>query len=348
MKIYKKIVITFLVLILITFITFWLFLDAYEKSQPFYKVDYIITNITNNKSKKIVDNLEVINKNINTSKKIETMLNKKYKGKTITYTKNYQKFKKDKPVYDLLIDNKIIGTVYLKENGTSKVFKLTKWKINKIENLLGTSKTINIIAPNNYEVYVDDYKLKDSDISDPNYQTEEIKILNKFASLESINYYLVKGIYDNANIYGILDKKKTTAINDSESNLYKIGFAENKELLDNQKDYLTNIIKNYTRYVVNEQDFTSINKYLIYPSNTYTVLKNIGLTNVWLKNHTPTTFSEIKYSNMKVYGDNAYSIMVTYTYSYIVNGSKKEFPTTITLYMVKKNNTWLVASLKTN
>lgn len=347
-RIYKRFIIISLIIIVLILSVLWLFLDSYEKSQPFYKAEYVVNKLKTGKAKKIVEKLDVINKELNTNKKIAKILNNEYENQKITYEKKTGYFTKETPVYNIILNDKIIGTLYLEKNNQKNLFGLNNWSLQKIEGLLPTPKTINIIAKKEFLVYVENNELTNKDIINSNYETEEIKELKKHTNLDSIISYEVKGIYEEPSIYGQISGKKYTAIMDNEQNLYRIGFDEDRNLFAEQKEYLDTIIKDYTKYIINEHSFNNIKEYLINGSETYKILQGISRTNIWLKNHTPATFDTIDFLNMQVYSSDAYSIEAKYIYKYRANGENKEFETNLTLYMVKKDNKWLVAYLKTN
>ena len=118
-RIYKRFIIISLIIIVLILSVLWLFLDSYEKSQPFYKAEYVVNKLKTGKAKKIVEKLDVINKELNTNKKIAKILNNEYENQKISSNEWIQKFKEQKGITKLSRDivMELIECIYVHENG---------------------------------------------------------------------------------------------------------------------------------------------------------------------------------------------------------------------------------------
>lgn len=343
-KIYKIYVITFAIIISGLFITLWLFLASFEKSEPTNVVMNVIGYFESQKINKIKKYIKIKNEEINTKEIIDEVILEKINKKNFSYEKvssnNEHELK-----YTINADDSKIATIVLKLNDKKGLFNLNRWDVLRIDDLLPEERTINIIAPKGYDIYLYDTLLQSSYLTDANYLTPELINIKKYAEVDSLNKYTIEGIYEEPNIKSLFNNQEIEVIKKDDD--YFVKFASNENILNEQSEYIKKFCINYTRYVINEQSFNSISSYVISSSNAYKFLKSITNSNKWMGNHTKAEFSEINLKNMQMYNENAFSIDVNYSYSYKVMNKDKKYDTNLTLYLVKQNNEWKIADLTT-
>lgn len=343
-KIYKIFVVAFLTFTLCLFVTLWLFLSSFEASEPTNLVADVVSFFENNNTKKIKKYLSYKESIFNTEKIIDELINTKLNKKEYHYEKTPKDNDKELK-YLIKSGTEKIATVTLTLNQKKGMFNLNRWDISSITDLLGEEKTIDVIAPKNYDIYLNDVLIPTTYLKDENYLTSELTNINKYIKVSPLNKYIIKGLYNEPILKSIVDDKNIEII--QKENTYFVKFKGNNKLQEELKEYIENFCKNYTRYVVNEQGFGTISSYVIPSSKAYTFLRDVAGSNNWMGNHTPTEFTELIFENMQMYNDEAFSIDVKYTYSYKVLGKEKNFDALLTLYMVKQNNKWLIADLNT-
>ncbi len=340
-KIYKIYIIVFSVIIISLFVTLWLFLSSFEKSEPTNLVMDVIDNFENKKINKIKKYIEIKNEDINKKEIIDELILEKINKNDFSY----EKINSSEQVlkYSINGDNYKIATIVLKLNDKKGMFNLKRWDVLRIDDLLPEARTINIISPKGYEIYLYDELLKDDYLTEDNYLTKELTNIKKYTEVDSLNKYTVEGIYKEPNIKSIFNNKEVEIIKKEDN--YFVKFASNENILNEQSNYIKNFCTNYTRYVINEQGFNSISSYVISSSNAYKFLRSIANSNQWMGNHTKAVFSDINLTNMQMYNENAFSVEANYNYSYKVLNKEQKYETNLTIYMVKQNNEWKIADL---
>ena len=328
-----------IILMMILLISFWINLDAYEKSLPVYEAQRMTELFQKGKYQKIVDYLS-IEEGFNTKEALQNIIKESFNDTNFKYEKKRGLFNKDKPVYSILHGKDEIAILELKKSNQKGLMNTSKWEVKKLdyhfekENLTIYALPDEVITINGIEVSKD-Y------ITQEDYALDKLTNVLKYVNINPLVKYDIKDIYKGSSI------KFTKGDYLKDGSTYTYHYPDNQELLNNHKEFLINWCKNYTKYVVNEEVFSSISGSVVTNSNAYNFLRNVASTNIWLARHTPTVFTDFTFENMQMYTDDLYSVDIKYNYSFYVNNDLKEYQTSLTLYLIKVNSNWLIADLTT-
>lgn len=310
----------------------WIFLSSYEEGRP----DYIAQNVVSWYERK---NVNYISKYVSyDSKLIKYKLNNDSEENNFTYSKKTGKYTSSKPVYDIKLNDEIVGVLYLKKSKIKGLFNTARWNIDNID-MLFEKKDIFVVVPSNVNVYLDDKILTAENVIDSNYYRDYFKDLTDYVNSEYM--YKINDFVEGMNLK-VSDGK--LAFN---NDIYYYKYDNNDDLLNENIDILKDLCIKYTRYVVGEGSFYDVVSLIMPNTYTYTFLKGISRTNKWSWDHSQTVFSDIYFENMEVINDNVFKVNAIFTYSYYVENELKNYDANLTIVMVKNNNKWLVGSLNT-
>lgn len=336
-KIYRFFVIFFFIIILGIWATLWVFLKSYEDGRPDYTAKEVVKLYNDKNYDKILKFVE-LDDNSN-SESLKVALSNAYSDE-LTYIKKAGVYTKDNPVYSIIDSNDESATIYLKKKSIKGLFGINRWEVDKIVPNF-EKVTINIIVPSNVNPLLNDNLLDESSLVSQDYYPDDLKIINEITPITSYYQYEVKDVYSG---YKLEVSSGSLAKNE---NTYTYIYPENTEILNNVEDSLKEFCMNYARYVGNETNFSSISSQVLPGTDVYELLSGISNTNKWSGYHTPTQFSDILFNNMEMYSDNAFKVEANYKYSYTADIGDQEFEANLTLYLVKYNDTWLIANLNT-
>lgn len=304
-------------------------LVKYENNQIDNYMENLISDLRKASQK------EKIEKYINTSEinvsKLEnekTTINEGYKqllnSQNITYKLNNEK----EQIYDIYSEDKLILQVYLDNSEKANRFGLlnyTKWKTKKIETKMENGLyTCNILVPNNYEVYINENKLTEENITEK-VAEEGLAQISKYVEIPYIVEYEVKNLLKQPQVK-ILDENKNNIKYTWEESTIKIplqvvkteNIEEAQEKLAEKID-ISKIAKDWNLYLTDDLEgrlhgFYNISKHLIKDSNLYEYAYKwaTGVDITFVSSHTlqNPTFTNEKISNFEIYSENAFSCEV--------------------------------------
>ena len=270
------------------------------------------------------------------------------------------------PIYDVYVDNNKFLTVTL--NGENKLTKLAiltfqDWKLESVQLADDIStREFQIEVPDNYNVFVNDINLKDTDIKQ---EVEEgVNDFNHYANIPSVGIYKLDGFVGNPDIK-ITDQDDNKVdcqesdnkykididiehIEDEESALEKVtGEINIEEVAKNWSLFLTNDLKG------NQHGFNIISKYLIEDTYMWKYAKkwatDVDITFITSHLLDNPTFTNIKIDNFDIYNENAFSCEVYLEKNMILNKLRnKKMKDTMNerMYFVYYNNEWKLVNMQ--
>lgn len=229
------------------------------------------------------------------------------------------------PVYNVCVNNDKILEIEL--NGEKKKTKLgiltvQEWQVRKI-NLVKSDGIYEceIVVPKVYNVYVNDKKLEEKDITE-NYANDNIKELAKYSDVDELVKYKISNLLKEPKVE-IKDENGNSAEYKKENNKYSTEIKteviqdqeEAMKKLEGKVDPLA-VAKDWSLYLSNDlsgktHGFYNINQYLIKGSYmwdyAYKWATNVDIT--FVSNHKldNPTFTNVKVSNFNIYSKNAFS-----------------------------------------
>lgn len=260
------------------------------------------------------------------------------KTQNITYKKSQNSTNENKPIYDVYANEKQILEITL--NGDQKENRLglltyNKWKIEKITNNIENGiYTCNIVAPNNYKIYVNEKELTEQQITQKK-QNEGLTQISKYIEIpEIVKYEIpkllkqpeVKILDENGNTveYKIQENTiivdlKTKKIKDEETAKKEIKNAPNiMKIAEDWSLFLTDDLSGKLH------GYYTINKYLIKDSDiskyAYKWATGIDITFISAHQLLKPTFTNQKTENYEIYNENAFSCEMYLEKNMKVNG----------------------------
>ena len=322
------------VLVLLTIIaTIYVYntLKKYEKNQVENYVLSVVDDLKSAGKKKKIKN-QIGNISVKTSDfeeagaSVEDGLNKLLSSDCeITYKLNKDSKDELKPVYDIYINgNKIfeIGLDGTKTETRLSLLTFSNWKTRyiNVEAEDGLVK-YEIAAPSNYDIYVNNKKLGENEITTSN-EDEGLAQISKYVEIPYAIKYEVKGLIKEPTVK-IYDSKKNEVNYSDIKTEEKVIECETEEEAKKEISNLPkimNIAENWSLFLSNDlkgtrHGFSTISSYLIKDSALYEYAykwaTNVDIT--FISNHTlkNPAFTNEKIGNFKIYNKNAFSCEVS-------------------------------------
>lgn len=330
---FKKFLIIYVAILVAIMITFLIYvadsLVKYENNQIDNYIEGVIKDLKKaskkNKIEKYINTSEI---KISELENDKTTINQGFEqllnSENITYKLNNEK----EQIYDIYDGEKLILQVQLDGTETSNrlgLLSFTKWKTEKIEAKMDKGLyTCNILVPNNYEVYINENKLTEENVTE-RVEEEGLAQISKYLEIPYIVKYEVTNLLKQPKVK-ILDEKKNNVEYKWEQKTITIPLqvakTENKEQALNQLAGNIDIMKmakDWNLYLTDDLEgrlhgFYNISKHLIKDSNLYEYAYKwaTGVDITFVSSHTlqNPTFTNEKISNFEIYNENAFSCEV--------------------------------------
>lgn len=343
-KIYKIMILVMLILSIVVWGILWCFLDSYEKSTPEKLIDKVLYMFNSKDTNSLSKYIKIPNEDIYDSKDISNILKDELNSK-YTYRKKNGSSEKN-PKYSIIDkERKEIAIISLNLKGKSGIFKMKSWEVEGISNIIDDTNDIEVIIPDGSKLYVNNKFINEDKIVDKEVVFTKLINVKDLVEVPFGVKYTLKNIINNTKVECEYLGKKIELIN--QDNKYDFIYPSDQEYINVAKSRMDGFVDSYTRYVAAEVGFGSVTPYLLSNTKVYSFLSKIASTNKWSGDHSRSEISEIEYSNVQVYNENLFSVDVKYHYSFSVGTNKKDFDSTLTLYMVNKNNNWYVGDMTT-
>ena len=330
---FKKFLIIYVAILTIIMIGFLIYvLDSlikYEENQTENYIKSVIEDLKRaSKKGKIEKYIDISNiemsefedKKITISEGFEELLN----SKKITHKLNNE----EEQIYDIYAEDELVLQLHLndeKKENRLGLLNFTKWKIEKIETKMekGLYKC-NIIVPNNYEVYINEKKLTEENITEKN-QNKALEQISKYIEIPYLVKYEVTNLIKQPKVKILDENKKSVKY---KWNNYEIAKELKIEKIENIETALEKIqgeidilkiAKDWSLYLTDDLEgklhgFYKINKYLIKDSSLYEYAYKwaTGVDITFVSSHTlqNPAFTDEKINNFEIYSENAFSCEV--------------------------------------
>lgn len=330
---FKKFLIIYVVILTIIMIAFLIYvadsLIKYENNQIDNYMESLIEDLKKaSKKEKIEKYINTSNIDISEFEDEKTTISQGFEellnSENITYKLNSEK----EQIYDIYAGEELILQAYL--NGDEKENRLglltfTKWKTEKIETKMEDGLyACSILAPNNYEVYINGNKLTRENITEK-VQEEGLAQISEYVEIPYIVKYEIANLLKQPNIK-ILDENKNNVEYEwngktitKELNFEKIeNLEEAQEKIQGDIDILETA-KDWSLYLTDDLEgrlhgFYNISQYLIKDSSLYEYAYKwaTGVDITFVSSHTlqNPAFTDEKINNFEIYNENAFSCEV--------------------------------------
>jgi len=343
-KIYGVLVVLGIVLSVTLFVVFWNFLTAYEKSQPKHEMENVINLFEAGDSAQIV---KYMTYNLTTFENDDTII--KYLDSLLmdgqwTFEQKTGAYSKNTPVYKVKKDGVAVATVTLLKSSDKAEFKMDKWELQSIGDILSTPDDYVITAPTGSAIYVNGIALPNQYITEKNIAIPDLAPTSKYTSVPTMVRYRVAGLYQKPQILavGVVLNTELVATYENEHTL-RFAFESNQEFNASQENRIIEITQIYGRYVINDAKFASLSPYIVANSDSYKFLNTISSINIWYGNHSLPEFVNLIVNNYQIYTTNCYSCDISFTLTFILANKTFQYPTNLRYYFVKSGDVWRIA-----
>lgn len=338
-QVYLKVVRWILYIISLLLIVLWCYLVKYNETDPYSKAKQVIGWFNNHKINNI---MEYLNLEYEDSKKIYDFLDSNIlKGK---YSYEQSSNTNNQITYNLILNDQVVGNFVIESVTLKYARNISEYNIANINILNEYLTNYTFIVPHGSMIIINNKNLLKDYLITENEIPSRLEAIHKYSNIDAMDQYEVP-LYLEPNVEICKDGKSINYV--KINNEYQYIYNDNQELLTELSTKIEEFAKKYARFVMAENEFSSITPYLVKKSNAYSMLKAISYSNVTLTNHTAIKFDEIKINNMRLLNEDAFMVEVQFTYSYYFGRQYREYPTHLTLYYVKSNNNWLIVDINT-
>jgi len=346
-KVYGVMVVIGVALSVTGFILFWNFLSAYEKSQPKHEMERVLELFEDGDSSQLVKYMTYELSALENDDTIIKYLDNMSMDGQWDFKQKPGAYSKDTPVYNVEKDGVTVATVTLVKSTEKANFKMDRWEMQSISDILKPLEDYVITAPNGATVYVNGTPLSKDYIKEKDIAITDLADSAKYVTVPTMVKYSVSGLYSKPEItaVGNVFNAKLSPSYQNTHNL-KFAFESNLDFNKSQESRIVDITQIYGKYVYNDAKFASLSPFLIANSDSYNSLKTIASVNIWYGNHTLPEFEDLIVSNYQMYSTNCYSCDVSVTISFILSKKIFQYPTNLRYYFVKTNDEWRVADFE--
>lgn len=351
---FKKFLIIYSAILIVgvIFVLIWLngLLRDYEAGSPIIAMDRVMEDLRKDKLS-VIQRADLKNSEFENAGRIARKLTQIIGDKEIYYRKKGGEYSETHPVYEIFSDKKPIAKVTLQENGRNG-HGFTEWQFGTIEVWDYLEKqTVDLTVPFGSQVKINGVEAGQGNIA---VEKQDVWLCKNVLDYTQQPYNTVYHIED-----VLADPELTVSYNGTELGVvqedghYVAYFPEDKELLNDQRDYIINIMENYARYMINRGNLGVLRSFMVGKASEY--MSDIKYIHVYLlgqsfnysiKNQNVTNFR--KYSEDCFSCDVACDLYVEY-YAGNYNGSgDTTYNINLTYVFAKVNGQWKLADFTIN
>ena len=317
----------------------WNSMVIYERSLVDNYIKYLASS--GKLTQKIDDNLFEISKYEKKNTKITEGVKKIFKKDNLIIKKNTKESAGDIFVYDLLMNDKVISTVSLKNSNTytkMAILTINEWDIDSIKtNFDEGIYNYEISIPANYKLYINDTEVENKDILKEG-DVEGLERLTEHIEINKSKTYKINNLVNEPDIR-ILDEKDKNIEFKIDGNKIIITKEFLKiEKLEDAKEYIKDdfdvlkLAENWSLFLTDDlagsyHGFNKLTPYLIEDSYMYEMAygwsHNVDITFVSSHRLKNPIFTNEEVKNFIIYNDNAFSCEVYLEKNMIVSGKDK-------------------------
>lgn len=330
---FKKFLIIYVAILVAIMVAFLIYvadsLVKYENNQIENYMEGLIDDLRKaSKNKKIEKYINTSEINVSELENAKTTINQGFEqllnSQNITYKLNNEK----EQIYDIYDGDKLILQAHLNDSETANrlgLLNFTKWKTEKIEIKMEHGLyTCNILVPNNYEVYVNENKLTEENITEK-VGEEGLAQISKYVEIPYIVKYEVTNLLKEPQVKILDENKNNVKYNWKDKTITIELQVEKTENMEDALEKLAGdidilkIAKDWNLYLTDDLEgrlhgFYNINKHLIKDSKLYEYAYKwaTGEDITFVSSHTlqNPAFTNEKISNFEIYNENAFSCEV--------------------------------------
>lgn len=354
------------IFMVVVFIYVWNTMKKYEASQPKYTIEGIIEKIQTGTL-----DIPVTGGVTKTSGKFEKGetgttsfdFNTMFKGKTLTYQKDKESYNQDKPIYDIIENNKVIAKVKLSAVNTHNVMAIlaiSDWDVTEITANMAMQETgninVSVTMPSNFSATLNGIALSDTERKGEPQAKKEMENVGQYAEVPKFVTYEVTGL-SKAPVLSIKDNNNAEVDLSSYNGDYSNVSVDYKpsEMPQDLKDYVLLAAKTYSNYFSRDVEGCQSSTAGIqpfFPKDSYFVqlAEQYRQGDMWMfSGHTAPTFSNESVTDYIRYSDTVFACTVAFDKTMVLkNGTTRVDKNNQVYYYVNIDGKWLIADMREN
>lgn len=323
--------------------------DVYQSSMPnlvaedvfehfkAYDVDYIWNNMSETPR---ISKFE-------TSDTVKEYIGNMINGKTMEY-KPSNKYSDSIPTYVVEADGFVVAEFSLcKDLQNPKEFGFPTWQLKEINYYTEPFETVNISAPVNFNVYVNDVLLDDTYVCSDEVKPSDESYLMEYDVMPGIHDFYVADFYIEPSVkitdmYG----NEVPVSYDETKDLYSTGYTNQHPEKEELEEFAYNYTITFANVISHDDNLENLKPYFPENSQLYdSISRNTALK--YFMSHSDTTIENKEIKEFTVYSENVVFIEVYIEQHMTVGWEDIEvIPTTARLYCVRIDGEWKVVSMR--
>lgn len=323
--------------------------EVYQSSLPQIVAEDVFEHFKNYDVDYIWDNLSETPRlsQFESSTEVKEYILNMLEDKEITYQPS-SKYSDSVPTYVVEADGFVVAEFTLcKDLENPREFGFPTWKINKIDYYTEPFETVNISAPSNFNVYINDVLLDDSYICSEEVKPSEESYVITYNTMPGTIEYYVADLYIKPQVRITDMFGEDVAINyDEARNLYSATYTDQHLERDAIEEFAINYTITFANVISRDEALTNLLPYFPENSELYdSISRNTAL--LYFMAHSNTTIENVEVRDFIAYSEDVIYIEV-YIEQHMTMGYNdiQVIPTTGRIYCVKIDGEWKVASMR--
>lgn len=346
-----------IILILLTLSYVWNTMKEYEASQPENRVKSLVSQLEKGDISALKDQ---VSSKFESSDAYADLFQKAVEGKKLTFTQDSELFSTSEPVYDILVDKKVVAKVSLKEKSQKQklmFLTISDWSIGSVEaNIEGGTNQVKITLPSTYTVSVNGVELGKDEVTTAPADMEGFEYVAEYVAAPQVTTYEVKGLIEVPEVV-VKDGSGNQIDLSSYADLSDIVISyPTSEISQELSDYTYAAAKAYSNFFSRDLDGCSESTACLqpyFPEGSYYIdlAEQYRQGDMWMySDHTAPVFSNIGVSNYIPYSEDCFSVEIVFDKSMLLtlNNETRVDHNDQIYYFVQVDGTWLIADIKDN
>jgi len=248
--------------------------------------------------------------------------------------------------YDVRINKKESQKFKLTKTGEKKLIIFDTWNMELIQTI--AIKTVVIEAPPDIVISLNGTVVpKDLLLPGSEYSLDYFKNVQDDKTNLTMSSYQIKDIVAISSIEAKTasgELCEVTLLEEKENiSTYVVRKPIPKTQEDELKTLVEKITKKYSEFVAKDVGFSALSPYLYKNTKLYTDLKSFY--NGWFTPHQSYGFEDVKFFDMQSFDETHCAVGIEFTYFVYKFDQRFDYPVKYNVYLIKIDNSWLVADL---
>lgn len=323
--------------------------EVYQSSMPDLVANDVFEHFKNYDINYIWDNMSSTPRisRFETEESVKTYIDNMINGKEMTYQPS-NKYSDSIPTYVIEADGFVVAEFTLnKDLQNPKEFGFPTWKLKEINYYTEPFETVNITAPVNFNVYVNDVLLDDTYVCSDEIKPSDESYLMGYNTMPGIHDFYVADFYLEPDVR-ITDSfgEEVEVYYDEVSDIYSTTYTGYHPEREELEEFAISYTTTFANVISQDDRLENLKPYFPEDSQLYdSISRNTALK--YFMAHSNTTIENEEIKEFIVYSEDVVFIEV-YIEQHMTVGWEdiQVIPTTARLYCVKIDGEWKVISMR--